>query len=305
MLPSLNEVGNYNLLNHLINEFKSYNISICIGLEFEFILEKNINQNIILDDIKNFALNRGINIDIQKEISDNQFEINFHPSFDIIKICDQFIKLKSIISEISQSYENIVNFSAKPNDKTHGNGLHVHISLYQDSKNLFKKIDNNESEYLLNSIAGLLKHLNNSLIFMISNESDLKRYTEIIEVAKKQKRYVCSSSYAPSHICWGKNNRTVAIRIPDSFNDPENRHIEYRVPSPCANIADVIFMILFQIKIGIDNNLKPIDPIFGNAFDKQYNLERIETNFAKVQINYEKSELKKLISKQIEKTKRN
>ena len=78
---------------------------------------------------------------------------------------------------------------------------------------------------------------------------------------------------APTHICYGGNNRTVAIRIPDSIP----RRLEHRLPAASADPASVIYAILASIVKGLSDRIdtKIYAKIFGNAFDKQYGLQRI------------------------------
>jgi glutamine synthetase len=70
---------------------------------------------------------------------------------------------------------------------------------------------------------------------------------------------------------WGFNNRTCAIRIPQStFIAPSNTRIEHRVCSPVANMNLAIASILYSLSFGITNNLTAAQPIYGDAFDPQY-----------------------------------
>ena len=85
----------------------------------------------------------------------------------------------------------------------------------------------------------------------------------------KNKKYT-----SPINISWGYDNRTTAIRIPKSEN--ENRRIEFRVPPANINPDIVILKVLEAIKYGIENRLNPPEPIYGNAFDKQYQLKRLD-----------------------------
>jgi glutamine synthetase len=281
------------IISHILEDLNKLDIIPCLSIEFEFYISKYSKD--LIEDIKSFAVNRGINIlDITSEASDRQYEVIFDKSFDIIKLIDQFNKIKKIINELASSYQIDLNFNGKPfGEDMHGNGMHFNISLHdKHHNNLFTKSDHKESELLLKSINSLLKYMNNSLIFMINENSDFERYNEIIKIDQKQKRYQCSSSYAPTHICWGKNNRTTAIRIPDSSSNPDSRHIEYRTPVPNADISSITFLLLFQIMIGVKSDEMPPEPIYGNAFEKQYNLTKLHDNYQAAYDDFENSILK-------------
>jgi glutamine synthetase len=288
------------IINHLLNDFDKIGLLPCFAFEFEFYISKYSAD--FLDDIKTFSSNRGINIlALSLEASEKQFEIALDKSFDVIKLINQFNKLKQIIFELAATYEIELNFNAKPfGHDMHGNGMHINISLHdKEHRNLFRKQNNLESEFLLSSIAGLLKHMNSSIIFMNNDELDFERYNEIIKIDQKQKRYICSSSYAPTHICWGKNNRTTAIRIPDSSENPESRHIEYRVAAPNADISTISLLLLFQIIDGIQAREKPEEPIYGNAYEAQYNLIKLHENYHLAFEDFENSILKEKLENYI------
>ncbi len=75
---------------------------------------------------------------------------------------------------------------------------------------------------------------------------------------------------APTHISFGGNNRTVAIRMPDS----RPHRLEHRLSSPSIEPYIAIYAILKSILLGLDNPdiINKIPKTFGNAFDDQYNL---------------------------------
>ena len=79
---------------------------------------------------------------------------------------------------------------------------------------------------------------------------------------------------APAHICYGNNNRTVAVRVPDC----RPKRIEYRVPSSSSDALLAVFIVLKSSLIGIVNNYESHVQIFGNAFEGQYSLEPIASS---------------------------
>ena len=70
------------------------------------------------------------------------------------------------------------------------------------------------------------------------------------------------------------------IRIPTSVNmDMQNTRIEFRTATPLCNPYKLISGLFFAITDGIVNNHTPPDPLYGNAFDRQYdNLEILPKN---------------------------
>src|SRR5690606_7941194 len=76
------------------------------------------------------------------------------------------------------------------------------------------------------------------------------------------------SQEAPLNVSWGPNNRTTALRIPDSFSG--FRTIEHRVPGADAPMAATLLAIMAGALYGLRQRLEPPEAIFGNAFDAQY-----------------------------------
>ena len=176
------------IISHILKDLNKLGFIPCFSLEFEFYISKYSND--LIEDIKYFAVNRGINIlDITSEASDKQFEVILDKSFDILKLIDQFNKIIQIINELASSYQIDLTFDGKPfGADMHGNGMHFNISLHdKDHNNLFMKSNNKESELLLKSINALLKYMNNSLIFMVNDDSDFERYNEIIKIDQNKK----------------------------------------------------------------------------------------------------------------------
>ena len=81
---------------------------------------------------------------------------------------------------------------------------------------------------------------------------------------------------APSHVCFGGNNRSVAIRVPEAYP----RRLEHRVSSPITDSYLAICAILQALYLGIDkpSSISSHGKIYGNAFLEQYNLQPLPKN---------------------------
>lgn len=224
-----------------------HNCKIKFGAEIEFYLSKEPSK----DFIEKFEL--------QKEKGKFQYEV-ITKVCDGIAIIDEIKNLKNDLIKFAKEQSIELDFSAKPFDDDYGSSLHIHLNLVDlFGKNLFMKQGGVESDFMLHSIAGMLFRLNEDLNFFIKDDSCLKRFV------KKMK--------APVNVSWGGNNRTTALRIPDSLN--ENRRIEHRVASASADPEKVIFAILKGLDYGLENKLIPIDRIYGDASDDIYILEKL------------------------------
>lgn len=235
-----------------------------IGVEFEFyIIGDNSDQ--LLVDIKNYIENLGIKIfAVTKEEGLGQYEVAIFHSYDIVKLVDDYQFLKNKITELSSSLSMRANFSACPFFDRPSSGLHVHFNLCDaNGKNIYTKLDENgDNLFLLHSIAGMLETMQGTMRYFVPNDEDYKRFGK--------------DFHSPSHISWGANNRTVALRIPTVTIEPFRRRIEHRVASPNANLALVISSILLGVSFGLENKLLPKLPkIFGNSSDPQYKLPNL------------------------------
>ncbi len=170
-------------------------------------------------------------------------------------------KVKKDLIKLSIDNNFVIDFSAKPFANQPGSAIHIHISLHNTKgDHLYKKINNQESDILLWSIGGLCKNMKNSMKYFAPSEKSLLRYK-------------FPSYETPTVVSWGKDNRTTAIRIPQTTLSPNNRRIEHRVPCSDANPKKVIEVILNSIDYGLKNKIQPPEPIYGIASDPQYNCE--------------------------------
>ncbi len=83
-------------------------------------------------------------------------------------------------------------------------------------------------------------------------------------------RFVAGSN-APLTVSWGANNRTTAIRLPDSAHD--NKRIEHRVAGADADPEHVIAAILKGLYSGLKNRVDPGPQIYGDASLPMYGLQ--------------------------------
>lgn len=77
-------------------------------------------------------------------------------------------------------------------------------------------------------------------------------------------RRFAPQSYAPTQLTWGRNNRTVAIRVPAGKGS--SRHFEHRIAGVDANPYLVATATLAGALKGIENELDPGDEIIGNGY---------------------------------------
>ena len=276
------------IFNNLLKILELYNFKLCIGIELEFYIFNNKNNINIINEIKKILPQNYI---IEEEKGNNQYELKTYPYTNIKLLTKHYIEILEKINKFCNDKSLIFNLSPTPLQQDCSSALQLNISILDnENNNLFARVKNNndytESPLMLNSIAGLLKNINNNLLLYINNENCLERFDIKRNIAIRD-----NNKYpAPTFISWGINNRSASIRIPTPpfidlhkylEEDKKNRRIEYRIPSSSADIYYVLIGVITGILDGIDNNLLPhIDKTSFDLLSKNEGFEKIETNIS-------------------------
>jgi glutamine synthetase len=178
-----------------------------------------------------------------------QFEVNLSHGDDPLLAADQSALLVRLIKGIARSIGLEATFMAKPFVDQPGNGLHLHVSLVDDlRRNRFGA--SGGEELLRQGIAGLQALLFESFGLFAPNFNSQRRYL---------------GSFVPTTRDWGRNNRSVAFRVPVS--GPDARRIEHRVAGADASPHLTMAAVLAGILHGISHKLVPTEPVDGRAAD--------------------------------------
>lgn len=181
------------------------------------------------------------------EVASSQGEINFR--FDTaLNMGDKMMWFKYIVKNVAKRYGKTVTFMPKPIFGDNGSGMHIHMSLWKDGKNLFA---GNKyaglSEMALHYIGGVLKHAPALCGIINPTTNSYKRLVPGFE--------------APTKLAYSFKNRSAAMRIPNSGPNPKAKRIEFRTPDPSANIYLAEAAILMAGLDGIINKINPGDPL--------------------------------------------
>ncbi len=172
----------------------------------------------------------------------SEIEIHHHP---LLKAGDVTMTVKYIIHMVANRYNKTVTFMPKPLYNEAGSGMHIHVQLWKDGRNLF--YDENGyaglSQTALYFIGGVLTHGPALLAFTNPSTISYKRLVPGFE--------------APVKAIFGLANRSAAIRIPKYDNTMETKRFEFRPPDATCNIYLAIAALLMA---GIDGVIKQIDP---------------------------------------------
>jgi len=180
------------------------------------------------------------------EFAPGQFEINLHHVDDVVTACDDGVLLKRLIKGVASEMGMGVTFMAKPFAGQPGNGLHIHISAYdEEGNNIFVDPASGETppigERMRHAIGGLAEIMAQSQAIYAPNANSYRRLQP--------------GCYAPLSPNWGYNHRNVSLRIPVS--NTQNLRIEHRVAGADANPYLVMATILAGVHHGLENQCEP------------------------------------------------
>jgi glutamine synthetase len=178
------------------------------------------------------------------EYSPGQFEVNLHHVDDPMLACDHAVLLKRAVKAVAGQNDLAATFMAKPFSDIAGSGMHVHVSLLDESgNNVFAgtSADGAFSDTLRHAIGGMEAAMDESMAIFAPNANSYRRYGR--------------NSYVPSTPNWGPNHRDLSLRIP--LASEKNTRVEHRVAGADANPYLVVAAILAGIHHGISNKCDP------------------------------------------------
>ena len=206
-------------------------------------------------DIREACQGQGIGADtIIAEMGPGQFEVNLDHVADPLNAGDQAILFKRLVRGVSRRHGYAATFMAKPYVEESGNGFHTHFSLLdRDGNNVFDDGTEQGSDLLRHAIAGMMQLMPESMLVFAPHLNSYRRFMP--------------GAHAPTHASWGYENRTVALRVPESPNLA--RRIEHRVAGADANPYLVLASILAGALHGMENALEPDAPVEGDAYAEE------------------------------------
>jgi glutamine synthetase len=174
----------------------------------------------------------------------SQQEIETEPT-EFADINDKMMYIKDIVHNLALEYGLTATFMPKPLYDEAGNGMHFHIQLRKNGKNVFFKEGNyaDLSDEALYFIGGILEHGRSLTAFTNPSTNSFKRLLPGFE--------------APVKLFFGLANRSAAIRIPKYATTEESKRIEFRTGDATCNYYLAMSALLMAGLDGIRNKIMP------------------------------------------------
>lgn len=172
------------------------------------------------------------------EYAPGQFEINLRHIADAAVACDHAVLLRRLIRGVAGRHGLAATFMAKPFSPLGGSGMHVHVSLQDETGANLMVTDPAAAGH---AAAGLIATLPETMAILCPNANSYRRLQP--------------GCFAPVAANWGRNHRNLAVRMP--LSAAADTRLEHRVAGADANPYLVVAAVLAGMHHGLVNRLTP------------------------------------------------
>jgi glutamine synthetase len=149
--------------------------------------------------------------------------------------CDAIIILKDLLRRKAHQKDWTATFMPKPLENRAGSGMHFHLLLEKNGKNLFQGFGDTARHF----VGGLLAHA--------------REITAVCNPIVNSYKRLIPNYEAPVNISWGRSNRSALVRIPKGGRT----RVEYRAPDPSCN---PYLALALMVRAGLDGMKNKIEP---------------------------------------------
>src|SRR5213075_3203515 len=184
----------------------------------------------------------------------------------LTRMADQVMMYKYIVKNVCCANGYTATFMPKPMFGDNGSGMHVHMSLWNGTNNLF--FDKNGYALISDSarwyIGGLIKHAAALLAFAAPTTNSYRRLVPGYE--------------APINLIYSQRNRSACVRIPMYSKSEKAKRLEFRCPDNSCNAYLAFSAMLMAGLDGIQNKIVPPDPMDKDLYDLEpHEKEKIQS----------------------------
>ena len=212
----------------------------------------------LFEDIYDYCDLMNLDVDtLIHEIGAGQMEINFLHG-EPMGLADKVFFFKRTLREAAMKHDMYATFMAKPMTGEPGSAMHIHQSVVNSKTglNIFSNEDGTSSDAFMHYIGGLQRYMPSAMALVAPYVNSYRR--------------IVRHTAAPINIQWGKDNRTVGFRVPES--GPQDRRVENRVVGADANPYLALAVTLACGYLGMIERLEPTPMTVDSAYDLDYQL---------------------------------
>jgi glutamine synthetase len=170
---------------------------------------------------------------------------------EALRAADNQIFFRETARALAEKRGLVASFMPKIYNELPGSGVHVHVSVWKDGRNLFFDPDdkNGLSKLAYNFLGGILNHMEALLAFIAPTVNSYKR--------------LLPHNWASAYICYGFHNREAACRIPLPIHSMEERttNIEIKPAEGAGNPYLSLGSIIAAGMDGVNNQIDPGEPL--------------------------------------------
>lgn len=227
----------------------------------QYSLTKGSELEFLLHDLRERLAVLGIPIEaVNPEYAGGQAEVNIKYT-EALAAADRAVLTRHLIREMARSHGLDATFMAKPWTEQAGSGMHVHQSVWRvpgpsakaggAGANLFYTAGEFSSEGHA-YVAGLVRYMRELVLLGSATPNAYHRRADY--------------SFAPTRICWGADNRTLAVRVITGSEGASR--VEQRDAAADCNIYLAMAGQFAAGLAGLGAGWSPPDPVTGNAYTR-------------------------------------
>ena len=181
-----------------------------------------------------------------------QHELNVRYA-EALQMADRHVVLKQCMKEIADQTGISVTFMAKFAHDRAGSSCHIHLSLWQDGRNVFAGESQfgpvKCSDYFRWFLGGWIAHTQDVMVFYAPTVNSYKRFVD--------------ASWAPTRLAWSYDNRTAGFRV---VGEGSTLRIECRIPGADCNPYLAFAAALVSGLDGVRNRIEPPEAFTGDVY---------------------------------------
>lgn len=232
----------------------------------------------LLDGLLDVCNAMGVGIDTLHAEYRYMMEVGLSPELGV-RIADNAALYKSIAKIVGRQNDALVTFMARRSGTEQGCGAHVNISLrdLDTGEGVFFDADADDrmSATMKQFIAGLHHYLPDLFLLLAPNFNSYRRFQPGL--------------FTPLNNSWGVNNKTVAFRAINL--SPSAARVEVRPSGADINPYLALTAVLAAGRKGIEEELRPPEPIVGDGWSVDPSGPKFPLVFAEAIDRFENSKV--------------